>query len=345
MSDAAPPAAPPVENPLYVFEHSLYVGNYMSGILYGISLMMYIATMQGLLQKSVTRTSAKARRFFAIYSTILFLLLTIDIAVNAIWSQLCWIDGRNHPGGVLGYIGENMAVWYQTMGSTTVVAMIFMGDALLLYRMYVIWGQNIYVLILPCLAYLCAFALAIIQLVTAAMPGASLFNGKSINFGVPYYTITISLNVVITSLICYRLRRLSKTVSQALGRDNARMYTSVAAMLVESAAPYSLVGIMFLIPYALESQTALSFGQVWAKLTCICPQMIVFRVISGKGWTKETVTQAESTVVFSGNRPGAMASGIELRSQHYSTHNTTLGGTVNEKWDGERSTKSLNTTV
>lgn len=344
-SEGAAPA--PTQNPLFVFEHSLYVGNYISGILFGISLVLYLATMRGLLQKSMTQTSAKARRFFAIYSTILFLLLTIDVAINAIWSQLAWINGRDHPGGVLGYIGENMAVWYQTFGSTTVVAMIFMGDALLLYRMYIIWSQNIYVLIVPILAYFAALSLAILQLITAAMPGsASLFGGKAVNFGVPYYSITISINVLVTLAICYRLGRLSKAVSRALGHQNAHMYTSVASMLVESAAPYSIVGIMFLVPYARGSQTALAFGQVWAKLTCLCPQLIVFRVISGKAWQKETVTRAESSVFFNGSGPRGNASGFELRqATAYTTHNTTLGGNVSEKWDGERSTKSLRSDV
>jgi hypothetical protein len=48
------------------------------------------------------------------------------------------------------------------------------------------------------------------------------------------------------------------------------MYTSVASMLVESAAPYSVFGIMFLIPYAMGNPIAISFGQVWAKIA-VCP--------------------------------------------------------------------------
>ncbi|TFK18156.1 hypothetical protein FA15DRAFT_273524 [Coprinopsis marcescibilis] len=327
-------AAPPA-NPLFVFEHSLFVGMYVSGILYGISLLMYIGTMQGLLKKRrISRTSIRARKFFMVYSTVMFLLLTIDIAVNAIWAQLCWINGRDGPGGVTGFIVTQVSVWYQTLGSTTVVIMIFMGDALLLYRMWLIWGQNLYVLVLPLLAYLAAFALALIQLVVAAKPGANFFGGQAINFGTPYYTITIALNVVITCMIAFRLRRLSKTVSRALGTDSSKMYTSVSSMLIESAAPYSLVGIMFLIPYALESQTALSFGQVWAKLTCICPQMIVYRVVCGKAWGKDTVNQAESAVVFGAN-PGS--GGTTLHTNHLNT----LEEQSSEKFSAGKSDKTL----
>lgn len=92
---------------------------------------MYFLTLQAL---RTNQASPKSKRFFAIYSTILLLLLTVDISVNAVWGELMWINARNTPGGVFGYLVTKTSVWYQTMGSTSVVAMIFMGDALLVRR-------------------------------------------------------------------------------------------------------------------------------------------------------------------------------------------------------------------
>lgn len=106
----------------------------------------------------------------------------------------------------------------------------------------------------------------------AGKPKGNFFHGKSINFGTPYYTITIAFNIFVTVLIIIRLRKLRKAVSGAIGEDSARIYTSVASTLIESAAPYSVVGIMFLIPYALGNGTAVAFGQVWAKIAvCVTP--------------------------------------------------------------------------
>lgn len=42
-----------------------------------------------------------------------------------------WIEGRELPGGVPQFFATQTSVWYQTLGSTSVVAMIFMGDAFL----------------------------------------------------------------------------------------------------------------------------------------------------------------------------------------------------------------------
>jgi hypothetical protein len=90
---------------------------------------MYFATINCIAANSDLKPSRK--RFFAIYSTILLLLLTIDTSTNAVWGEIMWIKGRNHEGGVLGWFVENVSAWYETLGSTSVAAMIFIGDALL----------------------------------------------------------------------------------------------------------------------------------------------------------------------------------------------------------------------
>ena len=64
-----------------------------------------------------------------------------------------------------------------------------------------------------------------------------------------------------------RLRRLSTVVRESMGDENAKLYTGVAAILIESAAPYSIAGLIFLIPYARGNLVSVALGQVWAKCT------------------------------------------------------------------------------
>ena len=153
-----------------------------------------------------------------------------------------------------------------------------------IYRLFIIYGSNYYIIIFPILVYLGAtgthscsprsagkltrvLALAILELVTSFTPGGFFFGASSINFGTPYYSMTIGLNILVTALICYRLLGLSRIVRESMGEENAKLYTGVAAILIESAAPYSLTGIMFLVPYARGSLISVALGQVWAKCT------------------------------------------------------------------------------
>ncbi|KAM6498921.1 hypothetical protein JOM56_006869 [Amanita muscaria] len=271
------------------FEHAYYIGNYTSGILYGIEIVMYTVCMNKLLFSKRHRRFQSSRLFLSVFSTLLFILITIDISTNAVWGEQMWITFRDEPGGVPLFIETQVSVWYETLSSTSVVVMIFMGDALLIYRLYIIYDSNLWLVVLPCLTWCTALALAIIQLVISGTPGGNFFNGKTIDFGTPYYALTISMNVVITSLICFRLLYYSRRIKRILGAETAKTYTGVAAILIESAAPYSLVGLMFLIPYTQKSGTAIAFGQVWAKMTCLSPQLIILRVTSGRAWGKDTL--------------------------------------------------------
>ena len=96
----------------------------------GVELVLYFLTLQGLFRRG-SHNSAKSRRFFTIYSTVLLLLLTVDISVNAVWGEQMWITNQ---ANVPGFIVAETSVWYQTLGSTSVVALIFMGDALLVCK-------------------------------------------------------------------------------------------------------------------------------------------------------------------------------------------------------------------
>ncbi|KAJ3574365.1 hypothetical protein NP233_g1818 [Leucocoprinus birnbaumii] len=279
-----------------VFEHAYYVGGYIGGILYGLELALYFVIMRKL--RKHKSGSIHSRKLSAAFCTVGLALLTINISCNAVWGETMWIEARGSQAhGVETFIMTQVSAWYETLSSTCAVGLIFMGDALLLYRLFIVWGSNFLIIVIPALAYLAAFVLAIIQLVISGTPGGNFFHGQTIAFGTPYYSITIGLNIIITFLICGRLIHLVGGLSRSPENCHVlHFYSSLTSLMIESAALYSLLGITYLIPYASESQTAIAFGQVWSKLTCICPQLIILRMASGKAWDKRKVSEAMSTL-------------------------------------------------
>ena len=55
------------------------------------------------------------------------------------------------------------------------------------------------------------------------------------------------------------------------------MYTSAVAILVESSALYSVLGIIYLVPYALGAPIADLFGQLWTKMS-VSYQKVFLRI-------------------------------------------------------------------
>ncbi|PPR02747.1 hypothetical protein CVT26_009458 [Gymnopilus dilepis] len=280
-----------------LFEHSYYIGNFMGGILYGVELVVYSMILHALFRQG-NKNSASSRRFCATYSTFMVLFTTIDVACNAIWGEQMWITYRNIPGGVVQYIATRVSIWYETLGSSSVVCSVFLGDALLIYRTYLVYGRRRVSIALPIIAYVAAVGLAIQQLIVSGSPHGNFFGTESVKFAVSYYSITISLNILLTISICARLLQMSRRFTKSLGEENARVYTGAAAILVDSAAPYSVLGILYLIPFSMQNGLGILFGQLWSKMSGIAPLLIILRVVKGRAYRDEILTHIKTPLAF-----------------------------------------------
>jgi hypothetical protein len=75
----------------------------------------------------------------------------------------------------------------------------------------------------------------------------------SIGFQLAYLVISVSTNFVYTILVAGRLLLLRKRITSTLGKEHAKIYVSIAAMVVESSALYTGFGIIYVVTYALHS--------------------------------------------------------------------------------------------
>ncbi|KAJ7693634.1 hypothetical protein B0H17DRAFT_1199753 [Mycena rosella] len=277
------------------FERAFYIGSYVTGILYGMQLFMFFLSNYFLLY-----TSSDARKesfFYIFYGSTMLILWTIASSCNALFGQLMWVEHRDVLGGPAAYFGDNLSTWYNTLGTAAGICMNFLADGLLLYRCYVIWGSQLKIVAFPILMYFGAMSMAILLIYESAIPGASFFTGDSVSFGVPYFWLTISLNIITTSLICGRLLSVRNRVRSILGEQYCQTYTGVVAVLLESALPFTVLGIVYVISYARNSSYSFAFLQIWADFCAISPQLIILRVAMGKAWSKDTVASV-SLLVF-----------------------------------------------
>ncbi|KAI0631478.1 hypothetical protein C8Q77DRAFT_139543 [Trametes polyzona] len=275
-----------------LFQNAYYLAINFNAILYGVELVLYGMTMNALFnhRKHWTRTD----KFYLAFSTALLVLITIYMSTEAVFGEEMWIVHGSDPGGPAAFLGANANIWYQTMGTTASVVLNMFSDALLIYRMYVVW-TSYRVIAFPCFLYVATIALGIIELYASGKPNANFFVGTAAQLGVAYYTSTIALNVLATGVICARLAYLGRALDAAPSAA-VRRYTGTLPIVVESALPYSLAGFAFLVAYGLQSDSSILFGAFYGMFTCISPQLIVLRVVTGKAWTKDRTAQSVSAL-------------------------------------------------
>ncbi|OCH85531.1 hypothetical protein OBBRIDRAFT_762823 [Obba rivulosa] len=274
-----------------LFQNSYYICINVNDILYGVELVLYYLSMRQLL-KPARDQRTRSDKFFMFFSTALLLLTTVNIATEAVFGEEMWIVNANFPGGADAYLGANASVWYQTMGTTSFVALNLLADGLMLYRCFVIWN-DIRIVVIPFIVWLATWALGIIELYASGAPGADFFVGKAVQLGLAYYSMSIGLNILLTALICFRIVRYAHRIQPCLGSTIARTYTGAASIIIESALPYALAGIAYIVAYGMNSGISILMGAFYSNFACISPQLIILRVTSGRAWTRETAIESE----------------------------------------------------
>ena len=128
----------------------------------------------------------------------------------------------------------------------------------------------------------------------------------TVNLVLGFWCFSLALNILATLLICGRLLYYRYQLKAALGSEHISQYTGVIAMVVESELLYTAYLVVFIVPFVRGDMVAEVFLQnpsliqvrtiVQAPLrtlTCFRHQsvsalMIVYRVASGKAWSKDT---------------------------------------------------------
>ncbi|KAI0821785.1 hypothetical protein BC628DRAFT_1543082 [Trametes gibbosa] len=277
-----------------IFQNAYYIGNNFNAIFYGVELVVYVATIRALHRPG--RASRATDKLLIAFSTILLLLNTVFVATEAVFGEEMWIVNANYPGGSEAYLVAFASVWYQTFGTAASIALNLLSDALLIYRCYVIWGGSFRIVLLPTIIYIATCALGIAQLVASGIPHADYFAGFAQKLGTAYTSTIIALEIIVTTLICVRIRQICRQCGGSSGGTAmVHRYAGAAAVFVESMLLSTLCGIAYLVPFARGDDISIFFLSIYVMSTCLAPQMIIFRMVSDTAWTLKTTEMMLTT--------------------------------------------------
>lgn len=95
--------------------------------------------------------------------------------------------------------------------------------------------------------------MSLLTVVQLAQPDLGILDGNPTRFTVPYFSTSIALTTVLTTLLVGRIVYMGHRTKWYAGAQYAATYLSVAAMLVETALPYAATGVVFIICFARGS--------------------------------------------------------------------------------------------
>jgi hypothetical protein len=87
----------------------------------GIELVLYFKTMRIYLARR--RNPRKSDVFYAVFSTVMFLMVTIWVSVISMIGHTMWLLDRTYPGGPMAVVSEDAldVLWYVATAVTIVL--------------------------------------------------------------------------------------------------------------------------------------------------------------------------------------------------------------------------------
>ncbi|THH23103.1 hypothetical protein EUX98_g8081 [Antrodiella citrinella] len=250
----SPSYAPDEDRATILLERAFVAGDFITGMGYGIQLVMYVSCALFLFKQ---RRERKTSLYILAYITLLLAIQTIYCAVQARTVQVMYVDNRNYPGGPWQYFLDTQSQAINVIFFATLFLVTFLSDLLVLWRCWVIWTSSgkikaYLVTIFPAIMLLASFVMGTLWTLQSSQPGLSLYSKLPMAYGTSYYAISLGSNIILTILITVRLLLYRRDLLKHLPAEHAKHYVSLAAIIVESAALYSVFALIFLITYAVN---------------------------------------------------------------------------------------------
>ncbi|TFK38844.1 hypothetical protein BDQ12DRAFT_682592 [Crucibulum laeve] len=162
------------------------------------------------------------------------------------------------------------------------MASLIIGDAMIIYRLWIVWGYNRLVIIFPIctLMGLTACGVGVTYQLTQFKPGENVFPVISV-WIMSDYAFTLCTNVYSTIMIAYRVWSINAS-SKKFGGPN---FNSVLGIVVESSVIYTSWTIFFFACYLSESNLQFIAIDAWSAISGIAFMSINVRV--GLGWAQK----------------------------------------------------------
>jgi len=292
------PYAPQISRRMYLAEKLNFAGFLIGAICYGIVIVLFFQCMIALLNPA-NRKMGGIKWGLVAHTFFMFSFVTIYTATNLAFQSISYIDNREFPGGggldpgPLGYQFFSYSIGISVVQTVVFLLNGWLADGLLLHRCYVTYCGNYWAIAFPGVMFLASVAMGIAFLCQGSVHVD--LNVASVSFGIPYYSISLSLNVILTLMIVGRLVLHSKNFAMGTTAKTGGLYKAIVTMLIESCALYAITYLLFMAPWAAGSSVGNCFFPVLAEVQVISPYFIILRVANMEAFTDSAIVSGGIT--------------------------------------------------
>ncbi|KAI0742395.1 hypothetical protein C8Q80DRAFT_904930 [Daedaleopsis nitida] len=268
---------------------------FLESLLFGAFAVLYCISIWILMYREKHHGRSKVHKWMFATATIMFVLAIAHLCFDVQRAIDGFITHGGSPTGTLDFYSR-LSNPTHVGKSVIYITQTLVGDAFVAYRMYVVWGRNPWILVLP-LSLLFGTAIAgygICYELTQVKGSGAIFETNLVPWITSFFSLSLTTNVIATLLITGRIVWSNQKVKKYRAGYASLTYWGVVETIVQSAAIYSAALISLLATYVSGSNAQ------YVCLDSLQPLIgIVFTLIIIRVGLNETTSEASR-----GTHPG-----------------------------------------
>ncbi|KAJ7033922.1 hypothetical protein C8F04DRAFT_1234570 [Mycena alexandri] len=276
-----------------------FLGAFLADIVYGLYLAAFIECCTLLWRK---HKNPDIKQLYLMATTgLMFVLITMEIILSTYRCTVTFdtADADIGPPNSLAGVIMNSTWLFVTP----------IADAFIIFRTFVVWNGNWWIVVFPIMLCVVGLGSSIWNVIALTKVGAyaGIWGNIAWEAVNTFLSVSMAINVICTALISFRIlqmrHRLVSSGMSTVGPGHGG--TRVVAVIVESAAMYSLMLVATIITTSLGSFVNFVFLSLLPPTIGVVFSYIIIRVSRGTSYGDEKDSSSMSTLTtFNAQRSG-----------------------------------------
>ncbi|GAW05637.1 hypothetical protein LENED_007505 [Lentinula edodes] len=219
---------------------------------------------------------------------------TLDLAAGIRLNLRVFLSLRGNTVEDFG----NISYWVNVLKMVSFVGQIFTGDSILLYRCWVIYGRNFWVIAAPATMLAAELVCGCFEIYTefAFGSGTSLIVSKPFApYIITVIVLTVFVNISVTSLMIWRIWSIiHDTQKLSPSRTRCGPLSGALCILLDSGLMYTSSALIMLVTYVVSNNASYLVSDCLVQIIGITFNLIIIRV--GRGTATQPLVVSEKTL-------------------------------------------------
>ncbi|KAJ3735992.1 hypothetical protein DFJ43DRAFT_1150788 [Lentinula guzmanii] len=222
----------------------------------------------------------------------LLFFATLDLAAGIKLNLRVFLSLRGNTAEDFG----DISYWVNVLKMVSFVGQLFTGDTILLYRCWVIYGRNCWVIAAPAIMLVAELICGCFEIYTESTfgPGRSLVVYKQFApYIITVIVLTVCVNISVTSLIIWRIWSIISNAKKLFPSRTRSPLSDAIRILLDSGLIYTSSALVMLITYIVSNNASYLVSDCLVQIIGITFNLIIIRV--GRGTATRSFDKMSKT--------------------------------------------------